>query len=688
MQSSDTPAGSKRGKLRGRELYRARTVSSLLRLATRLQLHKQLPGNTTLGRLRMRQRIKELNKQLKSSRDADSIDFNNTIGSYDISSVNSLASPPRGKVKYTKRQLEFTWLNTHVWHAKRAHMIKRWGWQIPLQPTQKCFRSSHRAFNLDGAVVWDKSFIGTCIIQGDNEASIVELVNQVIVGKKWTKLKSDGLSINTMVESDDDIIGEITIIAFQSPATKRCVIRAHPSIYTEVFNLLVSKRTEDVEIVDCRYALGSIEITGPVALSSLATVLKPVDPSSANAQIFKELCCQTNLPDKTMFTLMIQDPRLANRTKPSQRSNADPLDSLIRMKATRENLDQFTIEALLTSKGRMESYKDQKSLKQVQVELNRPVDERQPGKPIPVMLFNNDGVWTVLVPWFWTLPIWHALVHIAHVKLGGLKQTHQLKFESGKLFFPVDFPFTQVGELENKLNADVKREKWAKKPKGKRVNYDSIKIGNSRGEVGDPFGCDWRYLQVLRIALPHVTNNRSISRTSVWNEQFQRKIEELHDVYNLIEDVKQSKVNKLSKLPIRLSSAVEYPSTIESPLPVTTINVTTLSRGSIGDNARLYSIPTEDLSEWLSTIDSKHTNGRKNHESYPQCPSPQHLVGFITSGTYNLHEGHATGVGCVDSVWTTRSERYLLLRNVGVDVVRLVTWEAVDALKAMRPTRR
>lgn len=45
------------------------------------------------------------------------------------------------------------WLETHVWHARRAHMADRWGRSLPLQPTEKCFRACHRASHKDGALL-------------------------------------------------------------------------------------------------------------------------------------------------------------------------------------------------------------------------------------------------------------------------------------------------------------------------------------------------------------------------------------------------------------------------------------------------------------------------------------------------------------------------------------------------------
>ncbi len=37
------------------------------------------------------------------------------------------------------------WIPTHLWHAKRFHMIENWGWRLPYAPTDKMFKALQRA---------------------------------------------------------------------------------------------------------------------------------------------------------------------------------------------------------------------------------------------------------------------------------------------------------------------------------------------------------------------------------------------------------------------------------------------------------------------------------------------------------------------------------------------------------------
>ncbi|XP_060081712.1 ribonucleases P/MRP protein subunit POP1-like [Ylistrum balloti] len=47
--------------------------------------------------------------------------------------------------EYDRRQRKHVWLETHIWHAKRFKMEEKWGYKIPLQPTDKSKRAAYRS---------------------------------------------------------------------------------------------------------------------------------------------------------------------------------------------------------------------------------------------------------------------------------------------------------------------------------------------------------------------------------------------------------------------------------------------------------------------------------------------------------------------------------------------------------------
>lgn len=84
-----------------------------------------------------------------------------------------------------------------MFHAKRAHMATTkdpiWRFAIPISPTEKSYRPTHRARGARGAVAWDMSYMSTVQLEG-TESCIEAVLRGIGVngdeawgmkGKKW-----------------------------------------------------------------------------------------------------------------------------------------------------------------------------------------------------------------------------------------------------------------------------------------------------------------------------------------------------------------------------------------------------------------------------------------------------------------------------------------------------------------------
>ncbi|KAL7835658.1 hypothetical protein SRHO_G00280050 [Serrasalmus rhombeus] len=71
-------------------------------------------------------------------------------------------------LEFNRRQKKNKWLETHIWHAKRFHMIKRWGYCLGDRPTYKCYRASYRAMST-GCLLQDLSYYCCIELQGPEE---------------------------------------------------------------------------------------------------------------------------------------------------------------------------------------------------------------------------------------------------------------------------------------------------------------------------------------------------------------------------------------------------------------------------------------------------------------------------------------------------------------------------------------
>uniref|UniRef100_A0A8C5MUQ1 POP1 homolog, ribonuclease P/MRP subunit n=1 Tax=Leptobrachium leishanense TaxID=445787 RepID=A0A8C5MUQ1_9ANUR len=48
-------------------------------------------------------------------------------------------------LEFNQRQRKNKWMETHIWHTKRFHVVKKWGYCLPDRPTMKCYRACYRA---------------------------------------------------------------------------------------------------------------------------------------------------------------------------------------------------------------------------------------------------------------------------------------------------------------------------------------------------------------------------------------------------------------------------------------------------------------------------------------------------------------------------------------------------------------
>ena len=466
-----------------------------------------------------------------------------------------LNEPPRAESKFRKRQSNKTWLPTHLWHAKRSRMTDPssplWRFAVPLTPTEKCYRPTHRASGQKGVVVWDMSYMSTIGLYGT--AGGVEQVLRAlgltqeslwgVRGQKWRAgvRKWSGMLSKQAKDSRHDI-GPATIVwnpqapaqsddatEASRPAAKRerqLFIRTHPSCFLELFQelrKLVKTPTPQLHIEDLRFEIGSIELIGPSSTETLLGILQPYHdkPGSEDrhGQIFKSLAGVANpssLPKDALLAFSAKDPRLDYPPTrvgiPSEGSSAPLLDILTNW-PVEEGSRPFEI---FSRESRFQA-----SRLPSQKALNRRKGENAPGErlpvtpadpPIPVLLFASkpatdgqaQGTWTLLAPWKCILPLWYTLMHYplstgGNPRLGGLEEQRQIAFEHGSPWFPGDFPATEAGrrwELEQRIK---RKADWDRRPKGKRVEWKSLDLGAGRkGEIGDGLACDFEHLFALR----------------------------------------------------------------------------------------------------------------------------------------------------------------------------------------------
>ncbi|KEF61100.1 uncharacterized protein A1O9_02665 [Exophiala aquamarina CBS 119918] len=340
---------------------RRRTPSKKLRL--RLDRAKLL-GNWNKNAKTVRQRKKDAKANAKQDDPENHVQFSRIPRP----KKNKLAEAPRATVKYKKRQVNKTWLPTHLWHTKRAHMTRPveplWRMAIPLRPTEKSYRPSHRAAGQRGCIAWDTSYMSTVACRG-TQSAIESMLNRLgfvpkglslTLQNKWksgTRFAQGWVHepdndkqpiapvkiiwcVNAIRPSDKTISNPVSAEGTtakpndttkpesqsrsKTKLTHQILIQIHPSAFHQFWNeLLKMAKTQKPQILvdDLRFEIGSIEIQGPGSTEALLGVLRPpqwhITSEHPHSHVWSSLAGLNNpslLPQNALLAVDIMDPRL------------------------------------------------------------------------------------------------------------------------------------------------------------------------------------------------------------------------------------------------------------------------------------------------------------------------------------------------------------------------------------------
>ena len=870
----------------------ARTRRPTPHMRLRLEKAKKIQG------IGARAKAKKAALKEQRAKDGETMHSTGTIHNVPSPKKNTLAKPPVPPSKFKKRQICKSWLPTHLFHAKRAHMTPPkeplWRFAIPITPNEKSYKATHRAGSMRGCIAWDMSYMSTIGIEGV-EPSLLGLLRSLglpegqLVSKQGSKWRNGtrywtgwmrerdatdvwiakvqviwcankeqqqapdqdqaivleesviraeagdgerdsdqdeamdhGQAIDQELAKNqrDDIDEEIGSgrkeaadqqrVASSSQAAakntkvkhrRRMVLRVHPSGFLQLWNevLKVSKMQRPPALVeDLRFEIGSIEIMGPGATEALVRALKPTIANTNGAKsalnigsLWASLAAITNpasVPANAILGLDICDPRLHHPPRTIAPTHSIGSDELLQILSSwpPDNLPSppslFDRNARLTASRLLPSQKS----------INRRKGDALPGQypsalptdpQIPVLLLasrsenttDGQGSWTVLLPWKCVLPVWYSLMYYplssgGTPRFGGLREIQQMSFEQDIPWFPGDFPGTKAGWEWELRERDKRKANWEKRPKGKRIEWDNVDLGNGKkGEIGMGWACDWDRL-FERAGVPasaleddagtiKVTGQGQASQPVRVSEVAQQpEVAELPEVTKELEGAKTSKAPKASKgaqvpkdgttakdlTAIKKAKATQTPSydlrqipppqlpsmsDLPSPRTLITIIIILLNRGSPTACARIYKLPTSNSalrSAWLQQVppprkrsaNHSHPKSPRNvsnkkahpsdarallassllhpdpstphhssegipragHPDYPIVPDEEDLIGFVTTGNYNLGDGRGTAIGSIalekvmGDIKAGGKGGLCIVREAGVGMGRIARW--------------
>ncbi|XP_046498594.1 ribonucleases P/MRP protein subunit POP1 isoform X3 [Equus quagga] len=446
-------------------------------------------------------------------------------------------------LEFNRRQKKNIWLETHIWHAKRFHMIKKWGYCLGERPTVKSHRACYRAMTnrcLLQDILEEIKAVCQCmepikptvciqdpVLSPSQEKSQTELPEEKI-GKK-RKRKDDGEDGKPIKK----VIGDGTRDPYQpyswiSPATGiiisdltmemnrfRLIGPLAHSILTEALKA-ASVHTMTLA-VSRRRVLSSAPSEGEDTEKTphcwwVETCRNPDSVSLHHRQeaIFELLGGVTSpaeIPAGTVLGLTVGDPRI---NLPQKRSKILPSPEKCQ---DNEKVRQLLLEGVpvecthsfIWNQAICQSVTENKISDQ---DLNRKRSELLvPGSQlvlgpqeskIPILLIQQPGKvtgddrrgwgsgWDVLLPKGWGMAFWIPFIYRG-ARVGGLKEAIVHSQYKRSPHIPGDFPDCPAGILFAEEQAKNLLEKYQRRPPAKRPNY--VKLGTLA-----PFCCPWEQL--------------------------------------------------------------------------------------------------------------------------------------------------------------------------------------------------
>lgn len=218
---------------------------------------------------------------------------------------------------YQRRRRTNTWLETHIWHAKRFHMISKWGYKLAESSCDKTFRSSYRA-TTKHCLIQDISHVGNIEIRGPFEVLLKSFermrgstLGLGICAKAYAGGHREGtIDLFNIDSYPYGALGRFQFIwkrANKNEAQRTLWLFAHPSVYQTLVDVLCKlfclevqtnfipdirkhmNETSNVELYEMKNQLNRFRLTGPLSHAILSAAFKAkISPISEEKTWFSD----------------------------------------------------------------------------------------------------------------------------------------------------------------------------------------------------------------------------------------------------------------------------------------------------------------------------------------------------------------------------------------------------------------
>nr|SVE83122.1 EOG090X07PD [Daphnia magna] len=410
--------------------------------------------------------------------------------------------PSRLLEEYKKRSSKMSWLETHLWHAKRFHMTAKWGYRLPEKSCARGHRFCHRSV-AEHCLLVDISYLCCIEIQGPQNAIIHELAPLCDPKTGPTFGASSFLNGTregrvTIFQKNSFSRGPIGLVTFlwrhgETPDMRTLWIWCHPAFYEQFLVELNSSYGSNsdslieqikIKITLNKGKLNRFRLRGPLAHSVISNLLD---------KEIRKVFIASQSPG-FVAGVDVRDPRMILPQSRVKEHTSVPSQC----------------ETVITSRSRLWDASVRDQIAQVRTSFpDYVVNGRRsqllvPGSelplqpeeiPIPLLIVNashesSDFVpgCDVIFPAGWATAFWLALIYSGG-HAGGLKDVESMNFEyriCSDLCLEVDSNAGKTAAAEQKVKL---MEDYFRKPPKTRTNF--IKLATPF-----PFSIDWNRLLI------------------------------------------------------------------------------------------------------------------------------------------------------------------------------------------------
>ncbi|GAA5962704.1 hypothetical protein JCM3765_006172 [Sporobolomyces pararoseus] len=598
---------------------------------------------------------------------------------------------------FKKRQREKLWLGSHVWHAKRMHMIDIWGYRLAEKPTEKAYRSSYRAA-FHGAMVHDASYHQYFQLDGpeDQLRTLLDKACDPATISPTSKRYSTGARecitniYDPSLQYPLGLIGPATFIwrPLPSKATtndRSILIRVHPTIARRIVMAFenASKDTTKVKITKHEEEFDTFEVTGRKAAEVIKAVLRPVNRASKEVKAaWRKLSPQAgpgSVPEGMIFGFEVYDPRLSfppklDKSNSSSSSASEPIIPSSAIACVESFWDTTKREKISKPKYKK---KDLDARRSQNLVPGTPLQPLAQDDRIPVLLSQRTlspstsgssassqatSLFTLTIPHGWSMAFWSSLVH-SSPRVAGLRERALSTYEAGLATFPQDFPTTSAYEEHEKRRELEDRGYWERRPPAKRPNFS--KLGTE-----DPWNFDAQ--KILRGGKKGKGKGKEAmdEDTNEEEEEMQPYLVPFKVATSLSSSISKNKPSIPTSNPTELNPVEELerdileewttlrnggkPASAKLQDALVRVRIDPCLRGVPEDFGLIYELEGNEVEKVRTKTELAKKNERvfatgegEGAEDLCERPASEQVIGRITTGTFSLARGQGYGIGVV-----------------------------------------